>query len=210
MSQFIDYPDRDLLVMDLANKLAGDLREALGHQDRASLVVPGGSTPGPIFDVLCAADIDWDTSERSNTKLLRERLLIERAAAARLVPLYLPYSEPEEGLAELSQSCRYVLPISVLLLGMGVDMHTASLFPDADRLNEALSLEAPILLPMRAKGANEPRVTLTAPVLNGAIKKHLVIFGDEKRKAYLAAQSLPATDAPVRAIMDDLMVHWAP
>ena len=55
-----------------------------------------------------------------------------------------------------------MLPISVLLLGMGVDMHTASLFPDADRLNEALSLEAPILLPMRAKGANEPRVTLTA------------------------------------------------
>ena len=115
MSQFIDYHDRDLLVMDLANKLAGDLREALGHQDRASLVVPGGSTPGPIFDVLCAADIDWervdvmlsderwvpDTSERSNTKLLRERLLIERAAAARFVPLYLPYSEPEEGLAEL-------------------------------------------------------------------------------------------------------------
>ena len=95
-------------------------------------------------------------------------------------------------------------------LGMGVDMHTASLFPDADRLNEALSLEAPILLPMRAKGANEPRVTLTAPVLNGAIKKHLVIFGDEKRKAYVAAKSLPATDAPVRAIMDDLMVHWAP
>jgi len=224
MSQFIDYPDRDLLVMDLANKLAGDLREALGHQDRASLVVPGGSTPGPIFDVLCAADIDWervdvmlsderwvpDTSERSNTKLLRERLLIERAAAARFVPLYLPYSEPEEGLAELSQSCRYVLPISVLLLGMGVDMHTASLFPDADRLDEALSPDAPILLPMRAKGANEPRITLTAPVLNGAIKKHLVIFGDEKRKAYVAAKSLPATDAPVRAIMDDLMVHWAP
>ena len=112
MSQFIDYPDRDLLVMDLANKLAGDLREALGHQDRASLVVPGGSTPGPIFDVLCAADLDWervdvmlsderwvpDTSERSNTKLLRERLLIERAAAARFVPFIFPIANPKKGL----------------------------------------------------------------------------------------------------------------
>ena len=224
VSQFIDYSDRDLLVMNLANKLAGDLREVQCHQERASLVVPGGSTPGAIFDVLCAVDIDWarvdvmlsderwvpETSERSNTKLLRERLLVNRAARARLVPLYLPYSEPEEALDELSQSCRYVLPISVLLLGMGVDMHTASLFPSADRLEEALDANAPILLPMRAEGANEPRVTLTAPMLNGALKKHLVIFGEEKRNAYEAAKLTPIKDAPVRAIMGDLVVHWAP
>ena len=97
VSQFTDYPNRDLLVKDLANKLAGDLRDVLAHQDRASLIVPGGSTPGAIFDVLCDANIDWasidvmlsderwvpETSERSNTKLLRKRLLVNRAAAAR-------------------------------------------------------------------------------------------------------------------------------
>ena len=224
MRQFIEYPNRDLLVTDLANKLAGDLRDVLANQDRASLIVPGGSTPGVIFDVLCDANIDWasvdvmlsderwvpETSERSNTKLLRKRLLVNRAAAARFVPLYLPYSEPEEALKELKQSCRNVLPISVLLLGMGTDMHTASLFPGADRLGEALDVDAPILLPMRAEGANEPRVTLTAPVLNGAVKKHLVIFGGEKRNAFEAAKSSPVPDAPVRAIMNDLMVHWAP
>ena len=224
VSQFIDYPNRDLLVKDLANKLAGDLRDVLANQDRASLIVPGGSTPGVIFDVLCDANIDWasvdvmlsderwvpEKSERSNTKLLRKRLLVNRAAAARFVPLYLPYSEPEEALKELEESCRYVLPISVLLLGMGTDMHTASLFPGADRLEEALDSDAPILLPMRAQGAKEPRVTLTAPVLNGAVKKHLVIFGREKRYAFETAKLSPVRDAPVRAIMDDLMVHWAP
>lgn len=224
VSQLIDYPNRDLLVKNLANKLAGDLRDVLANQDRASLIVPGGSTPGVIFDVLCDANIDWasvdimlsderwvpETSERSNTKLLRKRLLVRRAAAARLVPLYLPYSEPEEALRELKQYCRYVLPISVLLLGMGTDMHTASLFPGADRLEEALDVDAPILLPIRAEGANEPRVTLTAPVLNGAVKKHLVIFGGEKRNAFEAAKSTSVRNAPVRAIMDDLMVHWAP
>ena len=224
VSQFIDYPNRDILVMDLANKLAGDLRDVLAYRNRASFVVPGGSTPGVIFDIICYANIDWagvdvmlsderwvpETSERSNTKLLRKRLLVNCAAAARLVPLYLPYSEPEEALEELKESCRYVLPISVLLLGMGTDMHTASLFPGADRLEEALDVDAPILLPMRAEGANEPRVTLTAPVLNGAVKKHLVIFGGEKRNAFEAAKSSPVRDAPVRAIMDDLMVHWAP
>ena len=224
VSQFIDYPNRDLLVTDLANKLAEDLRDVLANQDRASLIVPGGGTPGVIFDVLCDANIDWasvdvmlsderwvpETSERSNTKLLRKRLLVNRAAAARFVPLYLPYSEPEEALKELKQSCRYVLPISVLLLGMGTDMHTASIFPGADRLEEALDVDAPILLPMRAEGANEPRVTLTAPVLNGAVKKHLVIFGEEKRNAFEAAKSSLVRDAPVRAIIKDLMVHWAP
>lgn len=224
VSQFIDYPNRDLLVTDLANKLAEDLRDVLANKDRASLIVPGGGTPGVIFDVLCDANIDWasvdvmlsderwvpETSERSNTKLLRKRLLVNRAAAARFVPLYLPYSEPEEALKELKQSCRYVLPISVLLLGMGTDMHTASIFPGADRLEEALDVDAPILLPMRAEGANEPRVTLTAPVLNGAVKKHLVIFGEEKRTAFEAAKSSLVRDAPVRAIIKDLMVHWAP
>ena len=224
VSQFIEYPNRELLAKDLANKLAGDLRDVLAHRNRASFIVPGGSTPGVIFDSICNANIDWasvdvmpsderwvpETSERSNTKLLRKRLLVKRAAAARLVPLYLPYSEPEEALKELEESCRYVLPISVLLLGMGTDMHTASLFPGADRLEDALDLNAPILLPMRAKGANEPRVTLTASVLNGAVKKHLVIFGGEKRNVFEAAKSSPVRDAPVRAIMDDLMVHWAP
>ena len=224
VSQFIDYPNRELLVTELANKLAEDLRDVLVNQDRASLIVPGGGTPGVIFDVLCDANIDWasvdvmlsderwvpETSERSNTKLLRKRLLVNRAAAARFVPLYLPYSEPEEALNELKQSCRYVLPISVLLLGMGTDMHTASIFPGADRLEEALDVDAPILLPMRAEGANEPRVTLTAPVLNGAVKKHLVIFGEEKRNAFEAAKSSLVRDAPVRAIIKDLMVHWAP
>ena len=62
MSQFIDYPNRDLLVSDLANKLAGALRDVLATQDRASLIVPGGSTPGVIFDVLCDANIDLSSS----------------------------------------------------------------------------------------------------------------------------------------------------
>ena len=100
----LEYPDRDMLAIDLANQLAGDLVAALEHKERALLVVPGGTTPGPIFDDLCAADLDWarvdvalsderwvpESSDRSNTRLLRERLLTDRAAAARLLPMYLP------------------------------------------------------------------------------------------------------------------------
>ncbi|MDO6730512.1 6-phosphogluconolactonase [Marinovum sp. 2_MG-2023] len=222
--EFIEYADREMLVIDLANKLAGELRSALQHQDRVLMAVPGGTTPGPIFDDLCAADLDWsrvdvmlsderwvpEDSERSNTRLLRERLLVDRAAAATLLPMYLPSDTPEDRLAELEALITPRLPVQVLLLGMGADMHTASLFPGADQLEGALSPKAPILMAMRAPGAPEPRVTLTAPVLDGAMSKHIVIFGDEKRTALNRARQLSPKDAPVAAVLSEAQVHWAP
>jgi 6-phosphogluconolactonase len=220
---FVTYADREMLAIDLANKIAGELTAALDHEERATLAVPGGTSPGPIFDDLCAADLDWsrvnvmltderwvpEDSDRSNTRLLRERLLIDRAAAATYLPLYAAAEEPEEKLAELEAGIKPFLPLTVVLLGMGADMHTASLFPGADRLTEALDAHAPVLMPMRAPGAPEPRITLTAPVLDGALQKHIVIFGDEKRKALDAAAKLSKDEAPVAAVLKGATVHWA-
>ena len=221
---FVEYPDRDMLAIDLANKLAGDLRSILRNQERVVLTVPGGTSPGPVFDDLCAADLDWSrvdvllTDERwvpedhprSNTRLVRERLLVERASAARLLPLYTPSHEPEEVLAELESQIAPELPLAVVLLGMGADMHTASLFPGADKLEDALAHDAPILLPIRAPGASEPRVTLSARVLDGGLRKHLLIFGEEKRAALERASRLSEVEAPIRAVLDEATVHWAP
>ena len=69
--------------------------------------------------------------------------------------------------------------------------------------------DAPVVMALRAEGAGEPRVTLTARVLNGAIAKHLLIAGAEKRAAFDRAQTLPPEDAPVRAVLADTAVHWA-
>ena len=218
------YPDREFLMLGLANTIAGQLADFLRREGKATLSVPGGTTPGPIFDTLSGVDIDWanvavvlnderwvpESSDRSNTRLLRERLLRGRAAQARLVPLYAPADQPEEMLAALVDGLTPHLPISVLLLGMGADMHTASLFPGADRLEEALSASAPPLLPMRAEAAGEPRITLTAPVLRGAIRTHVLIRGAAKRAAVLRALSLPPEEAPVRIVLDHAAVHWAP
>ncbi len=217
------YPDREMLAMDLANKLAGDLRTQLQHEDRVVLAVPGGTSPGPIFDDLCAADLDWsrvdvmltderwvpEDSPRSNTRLIRERLLVDRAAAARMLPLYAPAHEPEEVLAEIEAQISGELPLAVVLLGMGADMHTASIFPGADKLDAALASDAPILLPMRAPGAPEPRITLSARVLNDAIRKHVLIFGDEKRDALNNARGKSPKDAPINAVLSGAQVHWA-
>jgi 6-phosphogluconolactonase len=220
----IDYPDAYMLAIGLADTLASALRTALANEDRVLFVVPGGTTPGPVFDALCDTSLDWDRVDvllsderwrpevhvRSNTRLLRERLLTGRAAAARYLPLYAKAAEPEEVLAELESNISPALPIDVCLLGMGEDMHTASLFPGADNLETALERRAPILVPMRVDGAEEPRVTLSARVLNGAVAKHLVITGDKKRRAVERARHMRPEEAPVAAVLDDMTVHWAP
>ncbi|MFV0492850.1 MAG: 6-phosphogluconolactonase [Pseudorhodobacter sp.] len=220
---FREYADRDMMMIALAGKISSQLGEALRAQGRASLCLPGGTTPGPVFDMLSAVDLDWENvavflnderwvgeeSPRSNTRLLRERLLVGKAASAKLVPLYLPGAAPEAAMAPLSDGIAPHLPITVLLLGMGTDMHTASLFPGADRLQEAMAEDAPILMPMRAEGAAEPRITLTRRVLLDALHCHILISGAEKRAAIENAEGLDEMQAPVRAFLDDAMVHWA-
>ncbi len=221
--EFRTYPDREMLMIDLADRIASELRAALAQNGRATLSVPGGTTPGPIFDILSGLDLDWanvavmlnderwvpEDSPRSNTRLLRERLLRDKAAAATLVPLYADAPRPEDRMDALAEGITPHLPIDVLLLGMGADMHTASLFPGADRLEEALSDDAPILLPMRAEAAGEPRITLSAPVLRDAMNIHILITGSEKRAALERAEHLPETEAPVRALLKSATIHWA-
>lgn len=219
----IDYPDRELMMVALADTIAAQLRRALEVGGRATLCVPGGTTPGPIFDILSGLDLDWanvsvllnderwvpEESPRSNTAMLKRRLLQGRAAAARLVPLYAPGDAPEDRIEALAAGVSAVLPITVLLLGMGADMHTASLFPGGDRLAEALAEDAPVLVAMRAPGAGDPRVTLTAPVLRDAMHIHILITGAEKRAAIERAAQLPEAEAPVRAVLKNATIHWA-
>jgi len=218
-----EYPDQEMMFLALADQLASDLRRALGRRDRALLVVPGGTTPGPVFDILSDIDLEWDRinvlpsderwvaadDPRSNAGLLRRRLLTGKAAGARLVPLHVEAETPEAALEELTEAVSALLPVDVALLGMGADLHVASIFPNADLLDAALASDAPPILAVRTPSAPEPRITLTIPVLQGAFTLHILITGAEKRDALARATDLDARDAPVAALLGEAQVHWA-
>lgn len=217
-----EYPDREMLAMGLADQLSSALKNCLLVHPSASFVVPGGTTPGPIFDTLCAARLDWDRvhvmlsderwvpedHDRSNARLLKDRLFVERAAAARFIPFHMEGETPQTAAPKLSEKLAEEMPISLLLLGMGADMHTASLFPGAVGLADMMADAAPLVVPVSVEG-QEPRISFSGPALAGALAKHLVIYGTEKRRALEAAQSMSPVEAPIRAVMDGLTVHWA-
>ena len=220
--QIQEYPDREMLALTLADQLASALKNCLLIHPSASFVVPGGTTPGPIFDSLCAAALDWDRvhvmlsderwvpadHDRSNAKLLKEHLFVERAAAAKFVPFHMEEETPDSAAPILSETLAAEMPISLLLLGRGADLHTASLVPGAVGLDAMMSDTSPLVVPGSVSG-QEPRISFSGPALAGAMAKHLVIYGDEKRRALEEAASMSPTEAPIKAVMDGLTVHWA-
>ena len=221
--KFVEYPDRDLMFLSLADRLTSELGDFLRRHPRATFCVPGGTTPGPVFDVLGDIDLDWgrvsilpgderwlpEDAPRSNARLVRNRLMQHKAAAAQFVSLYNGAEAPEDRLDEVTELVKLHLPISVLLLGMGGDMHTASMIPGAEGTGAALASDAPVLVPIRVPGANEARITLSAPVLKEAMKIHVLITGPEKRAVLEKAAKMSAAEAPIRAVLDDATVHWA-
>ncbi len=228
MTVTLHYPDRDALMTGLARVVADQVRQAIADRGRATLAVPGGTTPAPFLQALSRAELDWskvavmltderfvsESSDRSNTRLLRDTLIQNNARTSILVPFYAPADRPEDVLDQLSAQIAPSLPLDVCVLGMGEDMHIASIFPGADRLAEALDPDGKaILLPMRAPNAPEPRLTLTAPVLQAARHLHLLITGPGKKVALENAMSIPnSSDAPVRILFDaptPILVHYA-
>jgi len=206
------FSDPAMLAKALAETAAADLGSALAARGRATLAVSGGNTPKAFLQALSRQPLDWtrvavtlvderwvpESDARSNARMVRGHLLQGAAAAARFLPLYRPTEMPEAALPELEQALRDLpLPLDVAILGMGDDGHTASFFPGGDLLEQALDpKETAAVLPMRAPGAGEPRITLSLPVLLAARRLYLHIEGAGKRQvleqALAAGSKTPA------------------
>ncbi|WP_322096790.1 6-phosphogluconolactonase [Pelagibius sp.] len=226
-----DFPDAQSLAEGLASDVAGRLRDGIAERGGAVLAVSGGRTPARFFAALAEQDLDWSKvtvtlvderwvpadHERSNEGFVRRGLLQGKALVARFVGLVDESPTPEEGAATIADRIAALpRPLDAVVLGMGADGHTASFFPGGDRLAEALDPEgeAPVL-PMRAEGAGEPRITLTLPVVAGAGAVYLHIEGREKAEVLAGAMEPGALEAlPIRAVLRHpevaLQVFWCP
>ena len=218
-----EYQDKISLISELAKIIAKKLKVALDKKEIVSLALAGGTTPLPLFKALSFCDIQWnrvvifptderlvaETDARSNTGMMRNL-----AAGGKLISFAPTNEERKTFLRDLSEQIKNIMPIDVCVLGMGEDFHIASIFPDADRLEEALSAETnEVVLPMNSPSAGEERLTLTSLVLKSVLSRHLLIVGEQKRRALEVALNMPTeNEAPVRSILFDKSktnIHYA-
>lgn len=201
---------------EAADAIADALGEAVLEHGAATFIATGGRTPAPVYDRLARADLPWAkvrvtlTDERwvdprspdSNERLVRDRLFVERAAAATFIPLKTEHSAPGEAAEEVAGRLGRILPADVVLLGMGEDGHVASLFPGGP-------VEAAGLVVGVATGASQPRLSLTLRALEPRRLTVLLISGEAKRRVLEDREGLPVhtllarTAAPVRVL-------WSP
>ncbi len=210
----------------LAVAVAGRLEEDLGTSGAASLVVSGGATPLPFFRALSMQPLDWGkvtitlADERwvptdhpdSNEALVREHLLTHRAGTARLVGLWRATEQPEQAITAVAATlARVPQPFSAVVLGMGLDGHTASLFPGG----AAWGLDPEdgrTIVTGRAPVAPHARLSLTLRTLIATRSLFLHITGAAKRHLLQSALSESGPELPVTAVLAarSASIYYAP
>jgi 6-phosphogluconolactonase len=225
------FPDAVALSHALSGEIKVDLDEAIQVRGVASLVVSGGCTPQRLFAQLREEKVDWQhvwitladerwvetTGADSNERLVRELLLTGAAAAAHFVGLKNPAPTPEAGADWAWRALsRVPHPYDVIVLGMGTDGHTASLFPGSLALARALDPTAtPSCIAVNALTAPHARVSLNLAALLDARRIILHIEGEAKWQLYQKARAPgSANELPVRAVLHQqevpVDVYWSP
>ena len=215
------FENNNALAPALAAAVAEDLRAVLDAEPYATLVVSGGRSPVPVFEALHEADLDWsrvvvtlvderwvpETDPASNAALVKAHLLQGRAAATRFVPMYTGEATAQDAEATLATTFKELpRPFAALILGMGDDGHTASLFPASPNLDAGLALEGsvgntPPCLAQVGAAAPTERMSLTLPWILNSRRVYLQFGGASKVEVFNAALTAPSRQYPVSFVL---------
>ncbi len=185
------------LARQAAEQVASTIDLALAERDRAQIALAGGTTPRATYERLGAEHLPWErvdvllsderwvpaTDPSSNARLVRESLMAQVPGhEARLHPVPTDLATPALGAEAYAELLGRLCPgdpprLDLVLLGLGDDGHTASLFPGTPAVTEKT------LMVCVGEGAGMPRITLTAPVLSAARRVIFLVSGAAKRGA---------------------------
>ncbi len=187
------FENRVALDRALAATVVTRLQAAIEARDQAFLILSGGSTPLGLFKVLAESELPWHkvtlilADERwvppdhqdCNERMVREHLLKGKAGDARLLSLIEAYPDRAANLATVKRRLAEIATFDVVILGMGADGHTASLFPDAPELAEGLETTEPALM-TSPQLAPHARISLSRKRLSDTRYGVIHIVGQEK------------------------------
>jgi len=210
-------PDAEQLARRCAAHVASLIDLALDQRDRAQIALSGGSTPARAYRLLNGEHLPWNrvdvvlgderwvpaSDPASNARMLSETLLAADGpgSGARFHPVPTELDSPEASVQAFERHVRQLCPgdppiFDVMLLGLGDDGHTASLFPGT----AATSVRDRAVTIGAGKGME--RITLTAPVLSAARHVIVLVSGASKRQALqrLLDPAEPAERTPARLV----------
>jgi 6-phosphogluconolactonase len=228
MYKMNEFEQRQQLDDVLADKVATLLSAAVKNNGKASIAVSGGSTPKGFFQALSKKQLAWHAititladerwvdidSTDSNTKLVHENLLQNEAVKAKFFHLKQGEVLTEETLADLNLAAQKLLPLDVLILGMGEDGHTASLFPCSDEIVQCLALDSEALIKVTPKTAPHQRISFSFAALAKSKNTFLHISGISKKQVLAnAIAGQECKEMPIRAFLQapdvNTQVYWA-
>ena len=216
--KFHEFADQQALCRKLSQRICAALQKAIAARGKAIFVVSGGSTPVPLFAALSEISMEWDrvfitladerwveTGDRdSNEALVREHLLCNQARDAHFHGLKNSHASAVDGEKECGEELALLpRPFDIVILGMGPDGHTASLFPGAARLSDALDMgSGRLCMAMTPVSAPHDRMTLTLPALLDSHQIYLHLSGREKRDVYeRALGGYSVEKMPIRGVL---------
>lgn len=194
---------REALDQKLAESIHHNLSDEIAKTGDASMLVSGGSTPHNLFRILSQSDLAWEKVSISlcdervlpdhhpdqNGKMIRKMLLQNKAEHANFIPLvYDTLNLAENKRLALEKIQAIPRPFTLVILGMGSDGHTASLFPDSTNLDEAMDLQNPeVLVYTKTKASPYQRISFTRAALLNTKNLYLHYYGEEKAAVYQQA-----------------------